>query len=74
MSSKIDDDELVLDENAAEDIRAAERKRILAGLSQAVADAMPPEPEAYIQGFKDGASFVAERLLGMLVLPDGPPA
>lgn len=61
------DDEIVLDDNAAEDIRVAERKRILSLLAQAVADAVPAEPEAYIQGFKDGANFVAERLLGMLI-------
>lgn len=57
-------DPSVLDDAAAREVRAAERRRIAALLPRAIADAVPAEPEAYIQGFKDGAAFVAERVLG----------
>lgn len=56
-----------VDEEAEEDIRAAERARICKELAKAVADAVPEDPLAYIQGFRDGANFVSERVLGMLV-------
>lgn len=51
----------------AEDIRADERRRIAAELSKAVQDAVPKEPMVYIQGFTDGANFIAERVLGLVL-------
>lgn len=53
-----------IDECVAEDIRADERRRIAALLPEALRDAVPKDAEAYLQGFKDGAAFVVERVLG----------
>lgn len=61
-------EESSIDEQAAEDIRAAERERIAAALSKAVADAVPREAQDYINGFRDGANFVAEQVLGLVLV------
>lgn len=58
-----------IDDEAAEEIRAAERERIAAELAKALADAVPKEAIDYIRGFQDGANYVAERVLG-LTLPN----
>lgn len=54
----------------AEEIRLQERRRIGAALGKALEAAIPAEPLAYIQGFRDGANFIAERVLGLTVDPD----
>ena len=56
-----------IDEDAAEDIRAAERLRIAGALARAVAAAVPREAQDYLNGFRDGADFVAERVLGLVL-------
>ncbi len=56
-----------IDETVADDIRADERKRIASELAAAVKDAVPKESMEYIQGFRDGADFVAERVLGLVL-------
>lgn len=61
-------------DNDAAEIIKGERQRIAAELRKAVDAAVPQDPLAYTQGFRDGADFVAERVLGMLlsdVAPQG---
>lgn len=58
-------DASTIDDEAAEEIRAAERERIAAALSKALADAVPQEAIDYIRGFQDGANFIAEKVLGI---------
>ena len=57
---------------AADDIRAAERRRIAGELAAALSDAVPKEAQDYINGFRDGANFIAQRVLG-LTLPEEEP-
>lgn len=59
-----------LDDALIEDIRTEERRRIAGELAKAVADAVPREALDYLRGFQDGANFVAERVLGLVVVPD----
>lgn len=53
-----------VDEQAADDIRADERRRIIEAIAKAAKDSVPKETEDWIRGFKEGANFVLETALG----------